>query len=209
MFRNNKNQKQKIMKQIIITVLCMFATLCGYAQEKSGHLLFKGVPIDGTVNSFVQKMKQKGFALEGNGEQTAIMKGAFAGQKNCNVGIFRTVEKDLVFRVAVLFEAEKQWSMLEKTYLFLKEMLTKKYGKPSFSIEEFDNPYQPEDDNMKMFYTEQDKCKYGTEYETDEGIITLKITHVKAEYKDFCYVTLVYTDSKNFSDAEKSASDDL
>lgn len=197
------------MKQVIITVLCAFAALCGYAQEKSGHLLFKGVPIDGTVNSFVQKMKQKGFTLEGNGEQTAIMKGAFAGQKNCKVGIFRTVEKDLVFRVAVLFEAEKQWFMLEKTYLFLKEMLTKKYGKPSFSIEEFDSYSQPKDDMMKMLYAEQDRCKYGTKYETDEGVISLNISHMKIEYEDICRVVLVYTDNKNFSAAEESASDDL
>lgn len=197
------------MKQIIITVLCAFATLCGYAQEKSGHLLFKGVPIDGTVNSFVQKMKQKGFTAVTNDGQTAMMNGAFAGYKNCNVGIYRAIEKDLVFRVAVFFETEKQWSMLERTYFALKEMLTKKYGKPSFCIEEFDSYSQPKDDMIKMLYAEQDKCKYGTEYETDEGSIVLNIAHVKVEYKDFCYVTLIYTDNTNFSTAEKSASDDL
>ena len=197
------------MKQIIITVLCAFATLCGYAQEKSGHLLFKGVPIDGTVNSFVQKMKQKGFTTVTNDGQAAMMNGAFAGYKNCNVAIYRAIEKDLVFRVAVFFETEKQWSMLERTYFALKEMLIKKYGKPSFCIEEFDSYSQPKDDMIKMLYAEQDKCKYGTEYETDEGSIILNIAHVKVEYKDFCYVTLVYTDNKNFSAAEKSASDDL
>lgn len=197
------------MKQIIITVLCAFATLCGYAQEKSGHLLFKGVPIDGTVNSFVQKMKQKGFTTVTGGGETATMKGTFAGYKNCNLLILRTTEKDLVFRVGVIFEHDKSWELLSSKYFSLKQMLAKKYGKPSYCVEEFDNPYQPEDDNMKMFYTEQDKCKYVTEYETDEGTITLRIVHTKAEYEHICWVMLVYNDKKNNVAEMESASDDL
>lgn len=197
------------MKQIIITVLCAFATLCGYAQEKSGHLLFKGVPIDGTVSSFVQKMKQKGFAIKANDGQTAIMKGAFAGYKNCEVYIFRTTEKDLVFRVGVGFEPDKSWELLSLKYFSLKQMLTKKYGKPSYCVEKFDASYQPDDDMMKMFYTEQDKCKYGTDFETDEGTITLRIIHTKVEFEHFCCVMLVYNDKKNNVAEMESASDDL
>jgi len=209
LFRNNKNQKQKIMKQIIITVLCAFATLCGYAQEKSGHLLFKGVPIDGTVNSFVQKMKQKGFTTLTNDGQTAMMKGTFAGYKNCDLHILRTTEKDLVYRVGVFFEPDKTWEFLALKYFSLKQMLTKKYGKPSYCVEEFNDTYQPKDDMMKMFYVEQDKCDYGTDFETDEGTITLKIVHAKADYEHFCSVMLVYNDKKNNLVEKESASDDL
>lgn len=197
------------MKQFIITVLCAFATLCGYAQEKSGHLLFKGVPIDGTVNSFVQKMKQKGFTTVTNDGQTAMMKGTFAGYKNCSLHILRTTEKDLVYRVGVFFEPDETWEFLSSKYFSLKQMLTKKYGKPSYCVEEFDAPYQPEDDKMKMFYVEQDKCKYGTEYETDEGTITLRILQTKVEFEHFCYVMLVYNDKKNNLAEKESASDDL
>lgn len=88
-------------------------------------------------------------------------------------------------------------------------MLTKKYGKPSFCIEEFDSYSQPKDDMMKMLYAEQDRCKYGTEYETDEGIITLKIVHAKADFEHFCSVMLVYNDKKNNLVEKESASDDL
>ena len=62
---------------------------------------------------------------------------------------------------------------------------------------------------MKMFYTEQDKCKYVTEYETDEGAITLRIVHTKAEYEHICWVMLVYNDKKNNVAEMESASDDL
>ena len=197
------------MKQIIITVLCAFATLCGYAQEKSGHLLFKGVPIDGTVNSFVQKMKQKGFAIKANDGQTAIMKGAFAGYKNCEVYIFRGPEKDLVFRVGVVFDSNTNWELLSSKYFSLKQMLTKKYGESDYCVEEFDDSYQPQDDMMKMFFVKQDKCKYETGYAADGGEITLRIIHISADYDDFCSVMLLYTDKKNFSALKESASDDL
>ena len=88
-------------------------------------------------------------------------------------------------------------------------MLTKKYGKPSYCVEEFDNPYQPEDDNTKMIYTRLDKCKYATEYETDEGTITLRIVHMEVEYEQICCVLLAYNDKKNNLAEMESASDDL
>lgn len=36
------------------------------AMESSSHLKFKGVPIDGNLNEFVSRMKQKGFKHVGN-----------------------------------------------------------------------------------------------------------------------------------------------
>ena len=48
------------MKKHLLTLvlfLCSFA-ICGFAQE---HLSFKGIPIEGSMTAFCQKLKAKGF----------------------------------------------------------------------------------------------------------------------------------------------------
>ncbi len=49
------------MKSLILLLLWIVNTFVLLAQTKSEHLTFKGIPIDGTLNEFVEKMKQCGF----------------------------------------------------------------------------------------------------------------------------------------------------
>ena len=49
------------MKKLFLSLMFSLVSLVSYAQTESPHLTFKGVPIDGTLNGYVQKMKQKGF----------------------------------------------------------------------------------------------------------------------------------------------------
>lgn len=56
------------MKRIIATLLFLMVLISSSFAQNSEHLKFKGVPIDGTLNEYVSKMKQAGFVLEGTGD---------------------------------------------------------------------------------------------------------------------------------------------
>lgn len=45
------------MKRLIFSLLFVSTIFISSAQDKSEHLSFKGVPIDGTLNEYVSKMK--------------------------------------------------------------------------------------------------------------------------------------------------------
>lgn len=56
------------MKRLIFLLLFVNTILISLAQDKSEHLSFKGVPIDGTLNEYVAKMKAAGFSYLGTQE---------------------------------------------------------------------------------------------------------------------------------------------
>lgn len=176
------------------------------AQNAQEHMTFKGIPINGTLNSFVTKLKQKGFTHIGTDDGIAMFRGDFAAYKNCTVGAVSSKEKDLVVKVAVIFPSHETWSALENNYLSLKQMLTAKYGEPSDCVETFQSHSQPKDDNMKMFELQMDRCKYQTLFETEKGNIELQLGH-----KSFskCYVILSYYDAVNQKTVMSDAMEDL
>ncbi|MBO9592815.1 MAG: hypothetical protein J7599_07885 [Niabella sp.] len=158
----------------VITVLSSFAQV---KPDSSKHLSFKGVPIDGTLNEFVLKMKKGGFTHTGTEEGLAVLKGDFASYKSCVIGVSTLKTKDLVSKIVVLFPERDTWSSLSSNYFTLKEMLTEKYGDPSDCVEKFQSYSEPKNDNDKMFEVKFDKCKYLTIYETEKGSIQLSIDH--------------------------------
>lgn len=198
------------MKKFLVFMLSMLLCTAALAQTESEHLTFKGIPIDGSVSSFVEKMEQKGFTYLNTIGNTAFLKGTFAGCNDCTIHVYSIKDKDLVCNVAVSFPFANNWGSLSANYYWLKDMLTTKYGDPSECTETFDAYSQPEDDQMKMFYVETDKCKYISKYITSKGSICLAIWHVKsADYQDYCNVLLLYNDGINYSKSQSQAIDDL
>lgn len=193
----------------LLTVFVLSNLIVVRAQDNSvssSHLTFKGVPIDGTLDEYVLKMKKAGFTHVTTKEGMAMLKGDFAGYKNCIIGVSTLKQKDLVSKVVVIFPESETWSSLANNYFSLKEMLTEKYGKPSECIEEFQSFSKPKDDNSKMYEVKFDRCKYVTTYETDKGVIKLSIEH---DGVSSCYVTLSYFDQKNGEEIKKEALKDL
>lgn len=181
-------------------------TFVSSAQNGSEHLTFKGIPIDGTLTSFVQKMKQKGFTHITTSDGIAMMSGDFAAYKNCTLGVVSIKDRNLVFKVAVIFPSHDTWSDLEQNYLSLKNMLTAKYGTPFDCVEEFQSYSQPQDDSMKMHYLQMDQCKYNTIFKTEKGDIELRLVHQSFSE---CYVMLSYFDAINQKAVLSDAMDDL
>jgi len=195
------------MKKILISLFFVFAATISFAQtQSSDHLTFKGVPIDGTLSEYVSKMKQNGFTLVGTENGIAMLRGDFAGFKDCIVGVATLKQKDLVSKITVIFPERDTWSSLSGNYFSLKEMLTEKYGEPSKSVEEFQTYSEPRDDGDRMHAVKMDNCKYHTTYETEKGRIELSIDH---ESVMSCFVRLSYYDKINSDIIKAKAIDDL
>lgn len=183
----------------------LFAGLTASAQ--TGHLTFKGIPIDGTLNEFVGKLKQKGLSHLGTEQGVALLSGEFAAHKGCTIAAIAH-ESGSVYRVGVIFPEKDTWMRLYNDYLSLKEMLTQKYGEPVSVVEEFQSygGGGSDDDNMKMHYVKYDKCRYFSVFSTDGGSIELRIDHNELLS---CYVVLIYEDTTNGDKVRSSAIDDL
>ena len=190
-----------------IILLLAHLMICSFTYSQSSeHLVFKGVPIDGTLKEYVSKMVKDGFTDLGSENGTAILNGEFAGYKDCNIGVTTLKQKDLVYKIAVIFPEKETWSTLSENYIDLKDMLTEKYGNPTEVVEKFDSSYQPKDDNGKMFNVKNDNCKYFSIWKTDKGEIQLSIQHKGFES---CYVTLSYSDKINSDIIKTKAKRDL
>jgi hypothetical protein len=196
------------MKRIFLILLLHAAFLTCLAQNKSDsskHLVFKGVPIDGTLAEYVSKMKKSGFVHKGTNDGIAILEGEFASYKKCIVGVSTLKNKDVVSKIVVLFPERETWSALSDNYFNLKELLTEKYGKPSESVEEFQSS-TPDDDGSKMIVVGLGRCKYYSTYETEKGTVQLAIEH---DDRQGAFVKLMYFDKINGEIVKKQALDDL
>ena len=54
------------MKKLIVSFAFVLIALTSYAQSSSEHLTFKGIPIEGSMTEFCQKLKAKGFTSIGS-----------------------------------------------------------------------------------------------------------------------------------------------
>jgi hypothetical protein len=198
------------MKKLIVFAIAVMTSVISFAQnpqnnDSSSHLTFKGVPIDGTLNEYVFKMKQNGFTHVGTEDGVAILEGDFAGYKDCTVGVTTLKQQDLVSKITVIFPERDTWAFLSSNYFSLKEMLTEKYGEPAECVERFDTYVEPRDDGDKMHQVEMDRCKYYTIYKTGKGNIQLSIYHDSSRSS----VGLSYFDKINGDAVKAKAMDDL
>jgi len=70
------------MKKSLIAVFLSLTICAAFAQTKTDsslHLTFKGVPLDGTLDQYVVKMKQNGFKHISTKDGIAMLQGDFAG----------------------------------------------------------------------------------------------------------------------------------
>lgn len=193
------------MRKMILAVYCMIMAISASAQTDTLHMCFRGIPIDGTLSSFVEKMQRQGYKHIQTDGGISVMTGNFAATADCLIGIVSEESNDLVFKVGVIFPEKETWSSLASEYYALKEMLMKKYAEPNDCIEEFESTYQPDDDMTRILYVKMDKCKYAAGFETKNGYIELGI--IKGDSGG--QVRLMYWDKINRDLAEKSAIEDL
>ena len=125
------------MKKFLSLIFALCLVMGITAQTVSPHMTFKGIPIDGTLESFSQKLVEKGYTKVGSNSQMAAFSGTFAGFEGCTIAVNSVPTKYLVAMVIVMFPEQTQWLVLERQYVYLKDMLTEKYGKAAKSTEQF------------------------------------------------------------------------
>ena len=197
------------MKKRLLTFLFLMTAVFCFGQEESGHLLFKGIPIDGTLKEFVTKLEAKGYELIDVREGSSLLKGNFAGFKDCIIVVNTITGKDLVYSASVLFEKYDTWRPLETDYLKLKTYLTIKYGAPE-QVEEKFPEYEKyniiPDDIQKMSELLKNTCSYSSVFRKEKGTIFLTIS---SNNKTTGSVGLVYRDQLNYSIENIEALEDL
>ncbi|MBR1769391.1 MAG: hypothetical protein IJ748_02940 [Bacteroidales bacterium] len=117
--------------KVIFLVALLFNVFNTFSQEKTNHLKFKGVEINGTLDSFTSKMKKKGFTFIGEQGGIAMLNGDFAGYRDCTLYVFTNTEGN-VSSIGIYFPKVKSWMELYSNYRYIKELLMKKYGAPNF-----------------------------------------------------------------------------
>lgn len=103
------------MKKIVVTLFLLMSFTLTFSQS-SEHLKFKGVPIDGTLNEYVSKMKQAGFQLIRTDDGVALLEGEFAGYRGCFIAVSTLKSVNVVNTIGVVFPAREDWSSLEGDY---------------------------------------------------------------------------------------------
>ena len=108
------------------------------------HLSFKGIPITGSMTSFCQQLKTKGFTQISSDNNITTFVGDFTGRQ-AYVAVGAADDGKNVHSVVVLFDPSEEWNTLVNTYDYYKEIYSRKYGNPAKSIEKNPSVHIPAD----------------------------------------------------------------
>jgi len=176
------------MRKILFLIVLMAAAQGIVAQED--HLTFKGLPIDGSCEDFMEALISKGFRYQNTSKtkRDNIMVGPFAGKANAVVRIFPASETiDVTSRILVAFEEEAVWQKLTATFSHLKKFYVEKYGSPSDSLETGTG-----EDYRSLADLRKGLCNYFSFWLLPEGSIKLSLEGNSSK----CFVTIEYIDAK-------------
>ncbi len=185
------------MKKILVILTVFFAAVDVMAQE---YLSIKGIPIEGSMTAFCQKLKAKGFTSIGQDMFT----GDFAGRK-AGVGVTATDDGKNVFAVVVCFEPSGEWNTLVNTYDYYKDLYTRKYGRPTVSKE--NNPAYSDSNIALMAEVYDGTVVYASTWNVPGGDIALSIEKSSGFYEGM--VMIRYRDSQNFEAQIQNNLDDI
>ena len=180
-----------MIKRRILPFLFLLSLLLVFTQCNFTHLRFEGIPIDGPIEPFVQKLKEKGFKPVEKWEEMQCLKGTFAGKSNCQVFVLRNVKRDVVYRVVVCMPFRDNWEQIERDYQYLQRYYIKKLGAPDEFHSNFEVPREVERDEDKWRLLCADKCNYTSTWEVDGGKIYLEMSHIEDENEN-CVRVLFY-----------------
>ena len=195
------------MKRILIALLFVFSFIGAMAQNANEHLKFMGIPINGTLESFTQKLVAKKIKSIQAAEGVGLFNGAFAGKMNCNIFVATVPNRNIVSKVVVCLPPRETWAWLESDYNQFKQMLTSKYGEPLQHSETFKAGTFTSSDYLKISALKEGKCEYYVGWKLNEGVILLEI--ISIESPSSCLVRLSYFDAINSKLEESSKQDDL
>lgn len=175
------------MKTIIISLLVSLFSISAVAQVE--HLKFKGIPIDGTIIEFAQKLNEYGFETKYiEADDHIILTGRFGTYDDSGLLISSVLKDSIISHVQVFFTPDKNWVSFYDCYSLIKESLIKKYGEPTSCVENFSSGDYSNEARYDAVVNR--KCHYRTAFELESGEISIEIY-------DGAYVILSYLDKTN------------
>lgn len=187
------------MKKLFSLLLVLLLPVMASAQSKSEHLSFMGIPLDGKVAPFIEKLKAKGLTHLGNiGEGVDALEGTHLGDTNSRILVHYTPKTKQVYAVTALMHKHSRWADVEAQYKALKDSLRKEYGEPTESVERFNDPSIITDED-KMEHVLLGQCYYDTSYSPGSGLVNMR---VQGRGKAVC-VVLIYADATNMQVMEQ------
>ncbi len=192
------------MKHLLLTLLLTLFVGIGVCSAQTEHMKFKGIPMEGSLQTFTVKLRAKGFTPIGTQDGVAMLKGEFAGYKNCTIAAVAD-KSGMICKVTVVFPSMDKWGDLDNCYSNYKSMLTEKYGDPVLCEEYFNSSYD-RDASSKMYGVQFDKYKYYSIFSCEQGDVQLEISHNGVSS---CYVMLSYFDNANQEKLRQQIMDDL
>ena len=162
------------MKKLLLIIVCIISMTIN-AQENR-HLKFKDIPINGQLDSFVSKLKSKGytFVYESDDHRGVVLKGKFVDE-DAQLLVLGSSKTNTVWKVAVYVDKGASWYTLKNHYYEYVKLYSEKYGKPSDNFEFFSDPYY-EGDGFELQALKAEKCIYISYFETPLGMITVGIS---------------------------------
>lgn len=141
------------MKQLTILIVAI-VTITFSAKSQN----FDGIYIGGGLNTFVDKLKAKGYKLVEITPQYASLTGRIA---NTDVEVFiaSTPKTKVVSNITIYLPKETYWRGLKSSYNEYLTLLSEKYGKPDMAYTGFEAPYY-EGDGYEMSAVENEKSNY-------------------------------------------------
>ena len=135
-------------------ILCLFFAIACFFVAEAKHFEFMGIPINGTITNFQQKLKAKGFTYDAKESKAAsagtrAYRGTFSGKK-CQLGVCYNTRTKQVYMVVVMIESST-WDGVRSNYNYFVRLFDEKYASNS-EAEDIDDGirYTVYDNNSSM-----------------------------------------------------------
>lgn len=171
------------MKKLLILFMTVMALTVN--AKTTQHIQFMGVPLNGTVKSFVTKMQNKGFTIDTKFDDGNIMMRGTFTNRDIELFIFGTPESKQVYKVVIYYPKKETWKALKNDYFNVKALFDRKYELDS-DYAFFMDPYD-EGDGDEIEAVENDKCRFVSFYNATGGMIGVQIStyrQIKVTYED-------------------------
>lgn len=169
------------------------------------HILFKQVPVDGSLEEFTSNLRAVGMSFLGIRDDEALMEGRFAGVDGAKVRAFAS--GGVTWKVVADLPAFENWTSVKKQYLFFKRSLASKYVVEPKSVERFP-AYCPEGSAREHVAFREETATYTSEFSVPNGTVTLSVLPVTAGAGRL-FLRMEYVDELNSMLRDSELFDDL
>lgn len=187
------------MKKFLFVLFSVFMCTTIYGET---HMKFMGIPLDGTIDQFAQKLKSKGITYNAMASKklspgAKLYYGTFMGEKAQFVVMFNTKNR-IVYGVGVeLSYSTKELARIP--FLNIAEQLHQKYPTAEFNS-----------------VNKDDKTVTGVTFSIPDaessqilGVIIQTLDRPDGYLKKSWGINLIYTDLKNYNKNSEANNDDL